>query len=437
MSRKQDLGQAEANVVDLSHDGRGVAHIDGKAVFIADALPGEQVVFKYLKKSRKFDEGETQEIITRSEARIEPECAHFGVCGGCALQHMAADQQINAKQKILSDNYTRIGKVEPATWVDPITGPAWKYRRRARLSVRYVVGKKRAIVGFRERNGRFVADLKSCPVMIDYGFSFADLSDLISQFDAARRIPQIELSSGDDSRVMVVRQMGSISAADTERLLAFGTQYNIYIYMQPEGLDSIVPLDDRGVILRSRLAEYDVDFQFEPLDFVQVNQYINEKMIAQALNWLELNADDRVLDLFCGLGNFTLPISRFVKEVIGVEGDKTLIARANQNVKRNAIHNARFYEADLRKDQSHTEWAKAGFSKLLLDPPRSGAKEVLPLIASFAPQKIVYVSCHPGSLARDAGLLVEKHGYMLVKSGVMDMFPQTAHVESMALFEKI
>ncbi len=427
------MKSAEAEIIDLSHDGRGVARIDGKAVFIADALPGEKVRFRYIKQTRKFDEGQTEEVIEASPHRIDPGCVHFGVCGGCTLQHFDAEQQILAKQKVLADNFTRLGGVEPSEWADPMMGPIWGYRRRARLSVRYVAAKKRAFVGFRERNGRFVADLSHCPVMVDFGFTLKDLANLISSFDAARRVPQIELTEGDDCNAMVVRQMGSFSEADYQRLRDFSDTYGIVIYLQPDGVDSLQLLTDFKQ-LHTSISEYNVDYQFEPLDFVQVNQKINEKMIAQAIRWLEPEENDRVLDLFCGLGNFTLPVSRFVKEVVGVEGDDGLVARANQNVERNKISNARFYKADLRKDHMSSAWAKGGFNKLILDPPRSGAVEVLPLIAQFAPEKIVYISCHPGSLARDSGILVEKYGYRLVKAGVMDMFPQTGHVESMAVF---
>ncbi len=433
----------EAVISDLSHDGRGVARVDGKTVFVSGALLGEQVLLRLRKRHRHFDEAEVVELITRSPHRVEPRCRHFGQCSGCSLQHLDAAAQIAAKQRVLAENFERIGKVTPQCWLPPLTDAAWGYRRKGRLSVRNVAKKGRVLVGFREEeNPRFVADIQQCEVMHPaLGPKVGLLAELLNGMDAASDIPQIEFAAGDDSMALVFRHMQPLSARDLAALTAFGQQHALAIYLQPGGSSSVHPLWPEQPRLAFRLASddarfADVELEFQPLDFVQVNAGMNQRMLARTLELLDLQPADRVLDLFCGLGNFTLPIARRVAEVVGVEGEHALVERAAQNAARNGIGNARFQVANLFEDQRTADWARQPWDKLLLDPPRAGADQLLAYLPHKATRRIVYVSCHPASLARDAGILVNQHGFTLQSAGVMDMFPHTAHVESIALFER-
>ena len=433
----------EAVITDAGHDGRGVARVDGKTVFVSGALPGEQVLLRLRKRHRHFDEAEVVELITRSPHRVEPRCRHFGQCSGCSLQHLDAAAQITAKQRVLAENFERIGKVTPQRWLPPLTDEAWGYRRKGRLSVRNVVKKGRVLVGFREEeNPRFVADIQQCEVMHPaLGPKVGLLAELLNGMDAASDIPQIEFAAGDDTMALVFRHMQPLSARDLAALTAFGQQHALAIYLQPGGSSSVHPLWPEQPRLAFRLASddarfADVELEFQPLDFVQVNAGMNQRMLARTLELLDLQPTDRVLDLFCGLGNFTLPIARRVAEVVGVEGEHALVERAAQNAARNGIGNARFQVANLFEDQRTADWARQPWDKLLLDPPRAGADQLLAYLPHQATRRVVYVSCHPASLARDAGILVNQHGFTLQSAGVMDMFPHTAHVESIALFEK-
>ena len=432
-----------ATITDLSHDGRGVARVDGKTVFVSGALLGEQVMAKLRKRHRHFDEAEVVELITRSPHRVEPKCQHFAECSGCSLQHLDAPSQIAAKQRVLFENFERIGKVSPTSWLPPLSGEPWGYRRKGRLSVRNVIKKGRVLVGFREeQNPRLVADIQRCEVMHpSLGPKVGLLADLLSTMDAVDTIPQIEFAGGDDVMALVFRHMEPLSDGDQAALIAFAKQHELAIYLQPGSNSSVHPLWPESPTLSFRIASGDsrfddVELQFEPLDFVQVNADMNQRMLARTLELLDPQPTDRVLDLFCGLGNFTLPIARRVAEVVGVEGEHGLVERASQNAARNGIENARFHVADLFEDQRHTEWAKQPWDKVLLDPPRAGADKVLDYLPHKQTRRIVYVSCHPASLARDAGILVNQHGFKLTSAGVMDMFPHTAHVESIALFER-
>ena len=437
-----------ADILDLSHDGRGVARREaghasaGKTVFIAGALPGERVMAKQTARSRHFDEAETVEVLQASPDRVEPRCAHFGVCGGCALQHLEESKQILAKQRVLLENFERIGHVAPRTVLPPLTGGAWHYRRKGRFSVRRVEKKDRTLVGFRERDPRFVADLRECHTVVPaIAALIQPLSALVDGLAARRDIPQVEFIVGDatadfDGVALVFRHLQPLSDGDRAALLAFGERHRVAIHLQPGGVDSVQLLWPAQSSLSFRLAPWDVELAFRPLDFIQVNAPINEAMIARTFELLDLQAGDRVLDLFCGLGNFTLPMARRVAEVVGVEGEAGLVARARENAQRNGLSNASFHAADLTQDQRGTAWMRRGFDKLLLDPPRSGAIDVLRQLPLETFGRIVYVSCHPASLARDAGYLVNERGWRLASAGVMDMFPQTAHVESIALFER-
>ena len=425
----------EVEIESLTHDGRGVARLDGKTVFVAGALPGERALIRYIKRHRNYDEARVEELLSRSVDRVEPRCPHFGVCGGCAFQHLPAGRQIEVKQNVLAENFERIGKVSPERWLPPLGDEEWCYRRKGRLSVKWVEQKNKAVVGFREDNPRFIADLSVCHTLLpEVGRRIDALSELIGSLEARREIAQIEIAAGDDTVALVFRHLLPLVEADREKLKAFGVQHDLAILLQPKGPDSVHPLWPETLDLHFRIVEADVDLAFKPLDFIQVNAGMNQRMIRRTLDLLDVQADDVVLDLFCGLGNFTLPIARHAAAVVGVEGDEGLVARAAANAERNDIDNARFHAADLLLNHASTAWARAGYGKMLLDPPRSGAAAVLDYLPRKGTDRIVYVSCHPGSLARDAGILVNRHGFRLAEAGVMDMFPHTAHVESIALF---
>ncbi|BFI96002.1 MAG: 23S rRNA (uracil(1939)-C(5))-methyltransferase RlmD [Rhodanobacter sp.] len=447
MSRSNSRSRApavelEADIADLAHDGRGVARIDGKAVFVAGALEGERVRLRLRKRHRHFDEAEVVEVLAASPHRVAPKCAHFGVCGGCSLQHLDAGAQIAAKQRVLADNFARIGKVEPARWLAPLVHEPWGYRRKGRLSVRAVEKKGRVLVGFREdANPRYVADIRHCDVVHPaLGAKIEAIGELVGTLDAAAGIAQIEFAAGDDTIALVFRHLQPLSEGDCAALTAFGQQHGFAIYLQPGGVSSVHPLWPEAPRLAFKLSPgggaEDVELEFRPLDFVQVNAGMNQRMMAHAMELLDPQPGDRVLDLFCGLGNFTLPIARRVAEVAGVEGEHGLVERAGDNARRNGIANAGFHVANLFEDQRGADWARQPWDKLLLDPPRAGADQVLAYLPHKATRRVVYVSCHPASLARDAGILVNQHGFKLAAAGVMDMFPHTAHVESIALFER-
>ncbi|MBZ0205295.1 MAG: 23S rRNA (uracil(1939)-C(5))-methyltransferase RlmD [Flavobacteriales bacterium] len=425
----------EVSITDLSHDGRGVAHVNGKTLFVAGALPGETARVRIVKRSRHFDEAKVEELLQRSPERIAPRCPHFGGCSGCTLQHLPPAAQIAAKQRVLAENFERIGKVAPLRWLEPLTAEPWGYRRKGRLSVKWVAKKDKALVGFREDNPRFVADLSECHTLLPaIGLRLAELSRLVGSLTAREQIAQIEIAAGDQCVALTFRHLQPLVDSDRAALVDFAKAHEIAILLQSGGPDSVVPLWPEQVSLSFRIPDFDIDIAFRPLDFIQVNGGMNLRMIARALELLELNASDHVLDLFCGLGNFTLPIARRAGEVVGVEGEAALVARSRENAQANGIGNVEFFAADLAADQADAPWARRSYHKLLLDPPRSGAAAVLEYLPRKGCDRIVYVSCHPGSLARDAGTLVNRHGFTLEAAGVMDMFPHTAHVESIALF---
>lgn len=422
---------------DLSHDGRGVATVAEKTVFVHGALPGERVLARITGRRRHYDEAETLQVLEASPDRIEPRCPHFGQCGGCSLQHLDPARQIEAKQGTLVQNLSRIGKVEPREVWPPLTGPLWGYRRKARLSVRHVRKKERVLVGFRERYGRFVADMSECHVLDPrIACQLTRLSELIYGLQARSSIPQIEVACGDDGCALVFRHLEPLAAADEEKLRDFSRQTGIGVLLQPAGPDSIHALEPDAVELSFALPEFGVRLFFGPSDFVQVNAEMNRAMVGRAVELLEPDRQDRVLDLFCGLGNFTLPLATRAGEVIGVEGGAELVRKAAMNAARNGLENTRFHVADLNRDPGAAPWLKEPCDKVLLDPPRSGAESILPHIAASGARRLVYVSCHPASLARDAGILSTRLGFDLLGAGVMDMFPHTGHVESIALFGK-
>jgi 23S rRNA (uracil1939-C5)-methyltransferase len=421
----------------LTHDGRGVGRREGKAVFVSGALPGETVRAEQTGRNRHFDEAKTLAVLKPADERVPARCPHFGTCAGCVLQHLEESHQIAAKQGVLVENLRRIGHVEAGRVLPPLTDAAWGYRRKGRFSVRYVEKKGKTVVGFRETNPRFVADLSICHTIVpEIGLRIPEIAALVDSLDGKRTLPQIEFIAGDEAVALVFRHLEPLSAADIERLLAFARDSGFAVFLQPGGVDSVQALWPEQVPLSFAIAGQEVSLAFRPLDFIQVNAGLNGKMVASALDLLDPQPGDRVLDLFCGLGNFTLPLARRAGRVVGVEGDAGLVARARENAVRNGLDNVEFHAADLAKDLRGEGWMQAGFDKLLLDPPRAGAAEVLAQLPLEGIARIVYVSCHPGSLARDAGFLVRERGYRLVAAGAMDMFPQTAHVESIALFEK-
>ena len=444
-----DQSPKTVSINDLSHDGRGVArwpdgHANaGKTVFVSGALPGETVSVQQTARSRHFDEARTLEVIEASPDRVVPRCPHFGVCGGCVLQHLAEDRQIAYKQQVLLDNLQRIGHVAPASVLPPLRGDSWGYRRKGRFSVRRVEKKDKTLVGFREQDPRFVADIGECHVVVpQLGFKVAALGALVDGLDARRDIPQIEFIAGDADTALVFRHLQPLSEGDKAKLEAFAAEQGFTLFLQPGGLDSVRPLAGEPPQLAFRLPQWDIELLFRPLDFIQVNATLNQAMIARALELLDVQPGERVLDLFCGLGNFTLPLARASGDgaVVGVEGDAGLVARARANAAHNGMANVQFHAADLTQDLAGQPWLKAGsstgtYDTLLLDPARSGAIEVLKQLPLKGLKRIVYVSCHPGSLARDAGYLVNEAGWTLREAGVMDMFPHTAHVESIAVFD--
>jgi 23S rRNA (uracil1939-C5)-methyltransferase len=434
--KKLPLDPVTVTIESLSHDGRGIAHVNGKVVFVDEALPGESVDFIYTDSRRDYAEGKVVALHSRSPQRVEPACPHYGNCGGCSFQHVADAEQIVIKQQLLQEQFSRIGKISiPEIW-EPLTGPHWGYRRKARMGVKYVAKKGRVLVGFRERRNPFLAELDSCKVMHPVvGERLTALGDMIAGLSIRDKIPQIEVALGDEDCVLAFRVLEPPTENDQAQMRAFGQQHNISICLQPKGPDTIVPLDGEPVVTPwYALPDQGLRFQFRPAMFTQVNYAINRSMINRALAALELTPEDRVLDLFCGLGNFTLPLATQAGYVVGVEGDLPLVNHARENARLNRLDNVEFHAADLSKDVRDLPWSQQRFTKVLLDPSRAGASEVLHNFKHWQPERIVYVSCNPSTLARDAGILVNELGYRLVKAGVMDMFPQTAHVESIALF---
>lgn len=422
----------------LSHDGRGIAHVNGKTTFIRGALSQEVVSFQYTNQQSRFDEGKVLEIIEASPQRVTPRCPHFGVCGGCNLQHLDPDAQIALKQETLLNHFTHIGKVQPENIVPPLQAEPWGYRRKARLGVKYVIKKQAVLVGFHEQQSRFLAELTRCDVLHPrIGERIMALRELITQLEGKEQIAQIEVAVDDEHAALIFRNLAPLSHADQQILSQFAQANQLFFYLQPGGMKTITPLYPENLPLASlsyHLPNEELSFSFTPYDFTQVNVAINQQMVQQALTWLAPQPSDRILDLFCGLGNFTLPLAKRAAKVIGVEGDANLLNRAEMNAKQQNIENIHYHIADLTKPDYNMPWMKSRYNKVLLDPPRSGALEIIQALSFVDTQRIVYISCNPATLARDAGELVHQKGFRLVQAGVMDMFPHTAHVESMALF---
>ncbi len=435
---KLPQGDFEAQIQSLSHDGKGVARIDEKATFIQGALAGEKITFRYTNRKKSYDEGLVTSVIEASPDRVQPKCAHYEICGGCSLQHLDADKQIEAKQQVLLDNLEHIGKVSAQSILPPLTNDSvWGYRRKARLGVKNVPKKGKVLVGFRERASSFVADLTLCPVLHPrVGELLPQLSELVEGLSINAKLPQVEVAMDDDQCVLIFRILEDLTDTDAAAIKAFGEAHDIIPYTQRGGPDTVIPLSGIPADLHYALPDQNLELGFLPGDFTQVNTDINRKMINRALDMFDLNQNDTVLDLFCGVGNFTLPLATQAGTVVGVEGDEGLVQRAKSNAERNKLANVDFYAANLYEELKPQPWLNQHFTKALIDPPRSGALEILPLINKMGIETLLYISCYPGTLARDAGVLVNEMGYTLVSAGVMDMFPHTGHVESIALFKK-
>lgn len=436
--KKIPEGLFSATIESLSHEGRGVTHVDDKVVFIDNALPDEEVEFQYVSTRAKFAEGVTDNVVKANEQRIEPGCEYFGYCGGCSLQHMSPKAQIEHKQSVLLEQFQHLGNVNPKTVMPPITGSVFGYRYKARLGVKYVLKKERVLVGFREKRSPFIADIKHCEVLHpEVGHKITDLQGLIESLSIKEKIPQIEVAVSDNGIALVMRHLEEFNDDDIAQLKTFEQKNNFKFYLQPGGYETVHRLEESDKSeLFYRLEDYDLNIYFQPIDFTQINVGINQQMINRALELLEVNENDDVLDLFCGVGNFTLPLSRKAKSVVGVEGDEGLVARAKHNAEMNNIDNVGFYAADLADVDQDYDFMKKSYNKILLDPARTGAKEIISALDTKNVERIVYVSCNPATLARDAGILVNEKKFKLRQAGVMDMFPHTAHVESIAVFTR-
>ena len=437
-----------AIIESLDQEGRGVAHNDGKTVFIDGALPNEHVTYQSQRIKPSYEIANVVEVLQASEDRVTPKCPHFGLCGGCKLQHMDARAQVLAKQQMLEADLWHIGKVKAENILPPLYGPTWGYRHKARLSVKYVQKKDRVLVGFNEKGTRFVADMNSCEVLVpEVSALIAPLQSMIFELSIRDKLPQIELAVGEDSKntsegakviVLILRIMDTLQVNDEALLKTFAETHNVQIWTQSKGPDTIKPFWPlNGEQLQYSLPEFDLTYPFKPNEFTQVNPQINQQMVSLAMQLLQPTAGEKIADFFCGIGNFTLPIARSGASVLGLEGLANLVDRANESASLNNINNTTFGVADLFKMTEESLLALGQFDKWLIDPPRDGAFELIKPITEFtAPSLIVYVSCNPATLARDAGVLVNEKGYKLVSAGVINMFPHTAHVESIACFIK-
>lgn len=425
----------------LSHEGRGIAHHDGKVVFVEGALPGEAVEAVLTDRRDSYDEAKLVELLEASDDRVTPPCDYAGICGGCSLQHLRPDAQLAFKEAMLFEKLDHAVAGRSYERLSSLTGPVQDYRRKARLAVRYVHKKEQVLVGFREKHSSFITHMADCHVLDNRIASLLPaLSAMIGGLQEFRQIPQIEVAAGDPdlpgpTTALVFRHLQALPASDLQTLCEFAASHGFALYLQPGGMETVhrVYPGEGADRLYYRLPEFDLTLAFHPTDFTQVNSDINRQMLSRAIGLLDPGAQDSVLDLFCGLGNFTLPVARHCARVTGVEGSEEMVNRGRENAAANHLDNTEFHCADLSRPMAGAPWLAQGYNKVILDPPRSGAYEILPDIIVLRPQRLVYVSCNPATLARDAAFLVE-HGYSMERAGAMDMFPHTAHVEAMALF---
>ncbi len=434
----------------LDMEGRGIGHLKnedgtpGKVIFVEGALPGERVGFQSFRRKPKWEAATLTEVQRESAQRVPPQCVHFGTCGGCAMQHLEPAAQVAMKQRVLEDNLWHLSKVRAETMLRPIHGPTWGYRYRARLSVRHVAKKGGVLVGFHERKSSFIADMQTCEILPPHvSAMLVPLRRLVESLSIFDRMPQIELAVGEETTALVLRNMAPLTSEDEDKLKAFADQHGIQWWLQPKGPDTVYPFYPAEAPLYYALPEFDVRMPFKPTDFTQVNHRINRVLVARALRLLEAQPTERIADLFCGLGNFTLPIATQAREVVGIEGSATLTGRAQENAALNGLaEKTGFFVRNLFEASTEDFVALGKFDRMLIDPPREGALAVCQAIVGLGqehpelkPKRIVYVSCNPATLARDAGLLVHQGGYTLKQAGVVNMFPHTAHVESMAVFD--
>jgi 23S rRNA (uracil1939-C5)-methyltransferase len=433
-----EVAMREALIESLDHEGRGVAHVDGKVVFIDGALPGERVTYTAYRRKPSFEMAEVVRIMQPSSRRVTPRCPHFGVCGGCSMQHLEPTAQVAAKQRVLENALWHIGRVKPEVIYPAIVGPDWAYRYRARLSVRMVPGKPGVQLGFHERRSSHIADMSRCDVLPTHISSMLPrLRRLVAGLSAPDKVPQIEIAEGEGITVLLFRNLQPISAGDDARFAAFAAAEKVQVWLQPaaspESAYRLYPVKALG--LAYSLPEFGVSMAFLPIDFTQVNVFINCLLMRRAMQLLDPQSGERVADLFCGLGNFSLPIASLGAHVIGVEGSDALVKRAGENAAANGLAGrSEFYAANLFEATDDSLAAFGMLDKMLIDPPREGALAVVRAIAASAPRRIVYVSCNPATLARDSAVLVQEKGYRLKGAGIANMFPQTSHVESIALF---
>ncbi|HCY61788.1 MAG TPA: 23S rRNA (uracil(1939)-C(5))-methyltransferase RlmD [Oxalobacteraceae bacterium] len=447
----------QSNIIDiesLDMEGRGVGHVanedgsPGKVIFVEGALPGERVTYQSFRRKPKWEAATMVELVRESSLRIKPKCQYFGVCGGCSMQHLEPAAQVAAKQRVLEDNLTHLGKVQAATILRPIYGPTWGYRYRARISVRNVVKKGGVLVGFHEKRSSFIADMKTCEILPpNVSALLVPLRELVASLSIVDQVPQLELAVGagehENVTVLVMRNMAPLSADDEAKLKAFADLHKIHWWLQPKGPDTVHPFYPVDSKLEYVLPEFGIRMPFRPTDFTQVNHQINRVLVARALRLLEVQPQDRVADLFCGIGNFTLPLATQAREVMGIEGSTALTERALQNAEFNGLADKTTFQCrNLFEIGADDVIALGKFDRMLVDPPREGAQAVSLALAELSktrpdmlPKRIVYVSCNPATLARDAGTLVHEAGYVLQKAGVVNMFPHTAHVESIAVFD--
>lgn len=442
--RRPPQGEREISIDRLGHDGRGIGSLDGKTVFVEGGLPGETVSFRYTFTRKTFDEGVAVAVHNAAPIRVTPPCAHAEICGGCSLQHLAPDEQFAMKERVLLEQLQHFGNVAPREVLPPMVGDRLGYRSKARLAVRYVHGKGGVLVGFREKRTSYITDISVCAVLVPgVGTRITELRELLSSLTARDRIPQVEVAAGDEGIALVIRHLDALSESDFAAIVDWCRERGFHCYLQPGNESTIHRVwpareDGGDERLTYRLDEFGVELRFHPNDFTQVNRSINRQMVSRAIELLDVQPQHRVLDLFCGLGNFTLPLATRAGHVTGVEGSQAMVERGNENVAHNrargvALGETRFFAANLDGDFAGSSWARETYDRLLIDPPRSGAEALCRDMSRYKVPRIVYVSCNPATLARDAGLLAEQ-GYVLEKAGVMDMFPHTTHVESMALF---
>ena len=438
MSNKRKLMHQIINVdvQSLSVEGRGMANLEGKKVFVFGALENETVKAKVMKQHSRYLEAKVESVLTPSIRRVAPVCEHFGECGGCQLQHLSSEHQIEHKQNQLI-NLLQHADISPTEWHSALIGPSIGYRHKARLGVRYVEKKGEMLIGFREAHSNKIVEMRSCAILHPkVGNLIQALRQFIAQLEAFRDIPQIEVAAGDSEVALIFRILQPISALDRDKLIAFANEHQFNLYLQPGGPESIEKIwPDPIESLAYTLPAHEIKFHFKPLDFTQINPAINQQMVNQAIEWLDINPQDNVLDLFCGLGNFSLPIAKYAKKVVGIEGDKEMVSRATHNAGLNCLSNVEFYAANLFENCEKEGWFNISYDKVLLDPPRLGAQSLVSQMEKLAPRSILYVSCDMNTFVRDAAILVHQKKYELKKVAIMDMFPHTKHVETMGLFQ--